>query len=57
MARYAEDQAHTFGVEPSKDAWRYRDGVIDAFNADMPFDRFAKLQIAADLITGDPPDA
>ncbi len=26
-------------------AWRYRDWVIDAFNSDMPYDRFALLQI------------
>ncbi|WP_020470542.1 PSD1 and planctomycete cytochrome C domain-containing protein [Zavarzinella formosa] len=56
VARYAEDQAHTFGVAPSTDAWRYRDWVIDAFNEDMRFDRFAKLQIAADFLTGDTPD-
>ncbi len=56
VARYAEDQAHTFEVVPNTDAWRYRDWVVDAFNADMPFDRFAKLQIAADLIGGDSPD-
>ena len=31
----------------------YRDWVIKAFNDDMPFDRFAKLQIAADRIAKD----
>ena len=50
VARYAEDQAHTFGVKPNSNAWRYRDWVIAAFNNDMPYDRFVKLQIAADLI-------
>jgi cytochrome c553 len=30
--------------------WRYRDWVIDAFNQDMPYDRFVKAQIAADLM-------
>jgi len=29
-------------------AWRYRDWVIAAFNADLPFDRFVTLQLAAD---------
>ena len=53
VARYAEDQAHTFGVKPNADAWRYRDWVIDAFNDDMPYDRFVKLQIAADLMPDD----
>jgi len=53
VARYAEDQAHTFAVTPNTNAWRYRDWVIDAFNDDMPYDRFVKLQIAADMIEKD----
>ncbi|MBY0232184.1 MAG: DUF1549 domain-containing protein, partial [Gemmataceae bacterium] len=52
VARYAEDQAHTFAVKPSTFAWRYRDWVVQAFNADLPYDRFVKLQIAADLMEG-----
>ncbi len=31
-------------------AWRYRDYVIDAFNRDVPYDRFLKEQIAGDLL-------
>jgi len=50
VARYAEDQAHTFGVKPNTEAFRYRDWVIGALNADMPYDRFVMLQIAADLM-------
>ncbi len=34
-------------------AWRYRDYVIDAVNADMPFDRFIVEQIAGDLLPYD----
>jgi len=35
-------------------AWRYRDYVIRAFNADKPFDRFVKEQVAGDeLYPGD----
>jgi len=30
--------------------WRYRDWVIQALNQDMPYDRFVKAQIAADLM-------
>ena len=52
VARYAEDQAHTFAVKPSTFAWRYRDWVVGAFNADLPYDRFVKLQVAADLMPG-----
>jgi cytochrome c553 len=32
------------------DAWRYRDWVIDRFNADWPFDRFLIEQLAGDLL-------
>jgi len=56
VARYAEDQAHTFGVKPKTNAYLYRDWVIKAFNADMAFDRFAKLQIAGDLMPDAPAD-
>jgi hypothetical protein len=31
-------------------AWRYRDYVIDSLNADKPFDRFIREQIAGDLL-------
>ena len=33
-------------------AWRYRDWIIDAINADMPYDRFVSLQLAADEMPG-----
>ncbi|HYO80085.1 MAG TPA: PSD1 and planctomycete cytochrome C domain-containing protein [Bryobacteraceae bacterium] len=39
------------------DAWRYRDYVIDSFNADKPYDRFLKEQIAADEIWPEDPKA
>ena len=50
VAHYAEDQAHTADLKPNTSGYRYRDWVIDAFNADMPYDRFVRLQIAADLM-------
>ena len=31
-------------------AWRYRDYLINAFNADKPFDEFVREQIAGDLM-------
>ena len=38
-----------------KEAWRYRDYVIDAFDDDLPFDRFIREQIAGDLLPADTP--
>ncbi len=52
VARFAESD----GFEHDKvrpEAWRYRDWVIDALNADMPYDRFVQLQLAADEIAPD----
>ena len=34
----------------SPHAWRYRDYVIDAFNRDLPYNRFVQEQIAGDLL-------
>jgi cytochrome c553 len=53
VARYGEDQAHTFQARKYPNGYRYRDWLIRAFNADMPYDRFIKEQIAADLL-GEP---
>jgi len=53
LARYAEDQAHQVGNNSSlnyPNAWRYRDWVIAAFNADMPYDVFIQKQLAVDLV-------
>ena len=52
VARYAEDQAHLVDDRVETfypNAYLYRQWVVDAFNADMPFDRFVRLQLAADL--------
>ncbi len=39
-----------------KDAWRYRDYVVDAANRDVPFDRFIREQIAGDLLPAATPE-
>jgi hypothetical protein len=36
-----------------REAWRYRDYVIDSFNRDLPYDRFVREQIAGDLLPAD----
>ena len=57
VARYGEDQAHTFQARLYPGGYRYRDWVVQAFQDDMPYDRFVTEQIAGDLLkTGDPTD-
>ena len=48
VARFAESLTLRGLILTS--AWRYRDYVIDAFNADMPFDQFVREQVAGDLL-------
>ncbi|MGI8978121.1 MAG: DUF1553 domain-containing protein [Pirellulaceae bacterium] len=50
VARYAEDQAHTFQARMYPGGYRYRDWVVGSLNADLPYNRFALEQIAADLL-------
>lgn len=53
IARYGENQGHNDGKSISHPkAYRYREWLIDAFNADMPYTRFVQLQLAADAIPG-----
>jgi mono/diheme cytochrome c family protein len=52
VARYGEDQAHSFQPRLYPNGYRYRDWVVRALNADMPYDRFVREQIAGDLIEG-----
>ena len=52
VARFAESSGKEANISFPY-AWRYRDYVIDAFNADMPFDRFLLEQIAGDLLPSD----
>ena len=50
LARYAETYGHEFDFEMHQ-AWRYRDYLVRAFNADVPYDQFLREQIAGDLLT------
>ena len=49
VARYAESTGKDVNVA-FPHAWRYRDYVIGAFNADKPYDQFIREQIAGDLL-------
>ncbi len=54
LARYAD----TNGYEKDRDRtmWPYRDWVINAINAGMPFDQFTIEQLAGDLLSNPTPD-
>jgi mono/diheme cytochrome c family protein len=51
LARYADSNGYTF--DNPRVIWPYRDWVIGALNADMPFDQFVIEQMAGDML----PDA
>jgi hypothetical protein len=49
LARYADSDGYEKD-RPRPFAWRYRDWVIAALNADMPYSQFTIEQIAGDLL-------
>lgn len=49
LVRYAEFKGHEFDY-PILGAWQYRDYLIRAFNADVPYDQFIKEHLAGDLL-------
>jgi len=49
LARYAESRGHEFDYDIAN-AWQFRDWVVRAFDADVPYDRFVAEQIAGDLL-------
>ena len=56
VVRFGESQ----GYERNRvrdNAWRYRDWVVNAFNRDLPYDQFVRLQIAGDVIAPNDLDA
>ncbi len=56
VARYSDDSlASTAGAARYPSSYRYRNWVIRALNEDMPFNLFAKAQIAGDLMPASDP--
>ncbi len=53
VARYADTKGYVYAREERfwVHSWAYRDWVVSALNADMPYDRFLLLQIAADQVS------
>jgi hypothetical protein len=50
LARYADTNGYE--KDRPRSIWPYRDWVINALNADMPFDQFTIEQIAGDMLPG-----
>jgi len=48
LARYADSKGYE--KDMGRSIWKYRDWVIDAFNKDMPYDRFTIEQLAGDML-------
>lgn len=60
VARYADTKGYVYGDREEKrfvHSYAYRDWVVRAFNEDLPYDRFLKLQIAADQMADADRDA
>ncbi len=50
VARYADTNGYQ--NDPERTMWPWRDWVVDALNANLPFDRFTIEQLAGDLLPG-----
>ena len=50
VARYSDGFGGFLDNASYENAWRYRDWVTDAFDQDMPFADFLRLQIAGDIV-------
>src|SRR6185503_13355945 len=48
LSRYAD--THGFHLDAGREQWPWREWVIEAFNKNLPFDRFVEWQLAGDLL-------
>jgi hypothetical protein len=56
IAHFGESDGFEFDrLRPN--AWPYRDWVVNALDANMPFDEFTRLQLAGDVLRPDDPEA
>jgi len=53
-ARYADSNG--FQTDSSRQMWRWRDWVLDAFNRNLPFDQFTVEQLAGDMLPDPTPE-
>lgn len=51
VAGYADSDGYLAADRERPEAWRYRDYVIRALNADLPYDRFVQQQLAGDELS------
>ena len=54
VARYADTDG--FQADDTRSNWPWRDWVVEAFNRNLPFDRFITAQMAGDLLPGATPE-
>ncbi len=54
QARYADSNGYS--IDAPRSIWPYRDWVINALNADMPFDEFSIEQLAGDMLPKPTPE-
>lgn len=50
VARFADTNGYS--IDDHRDMWGWRDWVIDAFQANLPYDQFIRQQLAGDLLEG-----
>jgi len=54
LARYAD--THGYHIDSHREMWHWRDWVINAYNTNMPYDRFTVEQLAGDLLPNATPE-